>query len=116
MLGEEDEVVQEDLAEEGGGLDTGFGHTYRVELVYFGFEEAEDQGEEDFAEDGGPFVVIGGGKFGGLEGTLERGHGLVTDFSAGVYALDRKGVENWGPVSGPGFLTFEMGLLDEGGD
>ena len=58
MLREEDEVVQEDLAEEGGSLDACFGHTNRVELVYFRFEETKNKGKKDFAEDGGPLVMI----------------------------------------------------------
>jgi hypothetical protein len=39
-------------------------------LVDFWAEEASDEWEEDFAEDGGPFLVVGGGEFWGEERIL----------------------------------------------
>ena len=92
-LGEQDEVVQEDLAEEGAGLDARLGHADRVELVALRLEEAADQRKEDFLEDGDPFVVVRGGEVFAEQGPLERRHGLVPDLAARVEALGGEGAE-----------------------
>lgn len=62
--------MQEDFAEEVSSLDAGVAHADGVGLVDFWSEEAGDEREEDFAEDGGPFLVVGGSEFGGEEGVL----------------------------------------------
>lgn len=90
--------MQEDFAEEISSLDARVAHADWVGLVDFWSKEAGDEREEDFAEDGGPFLVVCGGEFGGEEGILQAGEGLVADFAAGVEALGAEGFEDWGPV------------------
>ena len=90
--------MQEDFAEEISSLDACVAHADGVSLVDFWSEEAGDEGEEDFAEDGGPFLVVCGGEFGGEEGVLKAGEGLVADFAAGIEALGAEGFEDGGPV------------------
>ena len=57
--------MEEDLAQERRRLDAALAHTHRVRLVGFGLEELKDQREEDFAEYGCPFVVVGGAQLRG---------------------------------------------------
>ena len=54
--------MQEDVAKEAGSLDASLTHSDWVGAVDLGPEEAGDEREEDFAEDGGPFLVVGGGE------------------------------------------------------
>ena len=90
--------MQEDLAEQIGGLDTRIAHADGVGLVDFWSQQAGDEREEHFAEDGGPFLVVCRCEFGGEEGILQAGEGLVADFAAGVEALGAEGLEDRGPV------------------
>lgn len=68
-------------------MDARVAHAYGICLVDLGAEEAGDQREKDLAEYSGPFLVVGGGKFGGEEGVLKARYCLVADFAAGVEAL-----------------------------
>lgn len=52
--------MQEHFTKQCRGADAGFTHTNGIGLVDFGFEELGYEGEEDFAEYGGPFFVVGG--------------------------------------------------------
>ena len=90
--------MQEDFAEEIGSLDARVAHADGVGLVDFWSQQAGDEREEDFAEDGGPFLVVCRCEFGGEEGILQAGEGLVPDFAAGVEALGAEGLEDGGPV------------------
>lgn len=79
-------------------------------MVDFRLKELCDEGHEDFTEDGGPFLVVRRGEVVGEEGALERAEGLLADFAAGVQALMREGLEDWGPVGCPccGLLVTEL--------
>lgn len=131
------QVVQEDFADEGCGLGSGFVHAERVEGVDFGFEETEEEREEDLVKDGEPlcrwFMLLlcrgrGGGddNIGPSDGgrrsevrreetALQVGEGLVTDFATRIDALSRETAEDGGPVRCPCFITFEVGFGDEFG-
>ena len=50
--------MQEDFAKEISSLDARIAHADGVGLVDFWSKQAGDEREEDFAEDGGPFLVI----------------------------------------------------------
>lgn len=100
--------MQENLTQQLSHRNPRLAHAHRIRLVDFGFEQALDQGEEDFGEDGGPFVVVGGGEFGGLEGALEAGEGAAADGAMRVLALHAQAGEDGGPVCDPGFVPFEM--------
>lgn len=76
--------MQEYFAEQISGLDARIAHTDGICLVDFWSEQASDEWEENFAKDGGPFLVVGGGEFRGEERILQAGEGLVADFAAGI--------------------------------
>lgn len=79
--------MQEDLAQQRRSLNSRLAHAHRVRLVDFRFHQAGDEREEDFPEDGGPFLVVGGGELGAEERALQAGEGLMPDLAAGIEAL-----------------------------
>ena len=57
-LAEDNQVVQEDLAQQCGGLYPRVAHTARVILENLRFQETTDEREQNIAEDGSPFVMV----------------------------------------------------------
>lgn len=58
--------------------------------------------------------MVCGGELGGLEGALEAGEGAAPDGPVGTFALHAEAGEDRGPVGYPGFVSFEVRLLDQG--
>lgn len=108
--------MQENLAQQLRHTHPCFAHTLQIGLVDFRFEQAFDKREENFGENGGPFLVVCGGEFGGLEGALKAGEGAAADGTVRVFALHAEAFKDGGPVGYPGFVPFKVGLGDEGGD
>jgi hypothetical protein len=50
--------MQEDLAKQRSSLNSSLTHANGIRRVDFRFEESQDEREEDFPEDGGPFLVF----------------------------------------------------------
>lgn len=79
--------MQENFTQQLRHGDPRLAHTLWISLVDFRFKQAFDERKEDFGEDGGPFLMVCRGEFGGLEGALEAGEGAAADTPVGVFAL-----------------------------
>ena len=106
--------MQEYLTQQLRNSDPCLAHSRRVRLVDFGFEQAVDEREEHFGKYGRPFLVVSGREFGRLKGALEAGECAAPDGSVGIFTLHAEAGEDGGPVGYPGFVSFEMRLLDQG--
>ena len=63
-LGQENKVVQEDLAKQLGNLNPHIADTWRVQMIDLGLQELRDEREEHLAKDSSPFLMVGRGKLG----------------------------------------------------
>lgn len=97
-LGQEHEVLQEDLAEQRGGLDAGLAHAVAVRREDLGLEQLQDQREQDLAEDGRPLLMVAARQLRRQQRPLQRRERQVPHLAARVRALRRERLEYREPV------------------